>query len=120
MDNDFSEIPYIFAFEASSVERLREYNELHGRDLPLNAGAGGSKMTKTLLGGFGGAPGVGLQAMRFEAGDVSRADLTDGRVAFSGHWSKSFVAAVKAGEIDAEMLDNSEFDALRAQPEELS
>jgi hypothetical protein len=102
MSAQFSTIAQTIAVPPSRLPELPTALAEYGSALPLRPADPASPSTVTLLGHIDreGSPDLRAGALELdESGNllpgssVSWTELTDGRLAFSGHWSSAFLAA---------------------------
>jgi hypothetical protein len=89
----FSAAAQILAVPVALLEQLPEALAEYGAELPLKPADAASPRIVTLLGHLDREGSEDLRAGDLGVSVVGQT-LTDGRMAFSGHWSTAFLAAI--------------------------
>lgn len=114
----FSATAQILAVPVALLDQLPDALAEYGSTLPLRPADPASPATVTLLGHIDREGSTDLRAGELGV-SVTGQPLTDGRIAFTGHWATAFIAALGEDErLDGiDILTPSQLAALTPDPE---
>jgi hypothetical protein len=109
----FDQQDRIAMFEPSMLAAMPALLAQHGHPLLVTPRNPHSETVVTLLGHLDRQGSDDLRAANW-----TPTMLTNGKIALSGHWSTSLIAAWEQGDIEAEEITAAQLEALRPEEEE--